>query len=236
MYFTEDKKKKAVQELKLMLECGEQAGIGHAMFIGFGLLLGIVREKDFIPHDNDMDMCINSDLITADQEFKYYKNLKEKRLFLAREKKTFRWDPNGFRISSVLPGNSNEPCRFTWFSLRMREGHPKCCNWFWFKWNGYYWHSKGHKWVTPRKFDKEKYGYRIGDAAIMKGIPESYLSDFAEVDFHGLKVQIPAKYGSCLDFWYPGWWLPKTGGASSKKIIAVIDTWKSRKKWKVSII
>jgi hypothetical protein len=104
-----------------------------------------------------------------------------------------------------------------------------------FKWNGFYWHSKGGRWVSRRKFDNREFPYVPSDDAIMKGIPQQYLDRLAEAKFHGIKVQFPAKIGTCADFWYPGWWLPKEGGASKKRVVCVVRDWKDEKTWKTVI-
>jgi hypothetical protein len=67
----------------------------------------------------------------------------------------------------------------------------------------------------------------------MKGIPQAYLEEFRETKFHGINLQFPANIGTCADFWYPGWWLPKTGHSSHKQIICIVRKWRDEKTWKI---
>lgn len=235
MPIDEEKKKYALEDLKDIYSCAKEAGIEDAVFVGFGLLLGIVREGDFIKHDNDIDMCVRADLITPTQELNYYNYLHEKGLFFSRDHKSFRRVEKGFGINKIVPGSSNEQVRFTWFSLRKRINHLKFCHWFFFPWNGYQWHSKSGKWITPRKFDPKLWNYKRTDEAMMKGIPANYIEKLTKYKFHGIKINVPLMVGSCLDFWYPGWLIPRNGGASAKKIGCIVGDWKDKTTWKVQI-
>ena len=69
------RKKLAVEELRTIHECAEKAGIRDALYVNFGLLLGIIREGDFIAWDTDVDMCLKQELITPEQEIKYFQLL-----------------------------------------------------------------------------------------------------------------------------------------------------------------
>ena len=235
-YFNEDRKRAAIEDLAMFQECARRAGIDHAMFVGFGLLLGLVREGDFIKHDNDIDICFRSDLIQPKQELEYYKQIKSVIGWPpARFRHSTRKTQEGFTLSSFLPGRANDLVRFTWMSFRKRTGRSKFCNWFWFPWNGYMWHTKAGKWVTPRKFDPHVINYEKGDDGIMLGIPQEYLDGFSEVKFRGLTLQVPKNTGSCLDFWYPGWLVPKQGGASNRKIICIVKNWLDTRTWRTMV-
>ncbi len=215
-YFNEERKKWAMDDLHTIHECADRAEIRHALFVGFGLCLGIVRERDFIGHDNDIDMCVLSERIEKEQEEAYFNYLVEKDMFYARMRVTRR----------------DDTCRFTWFSLRKRSDHSKFCHWFFFPWSGYYWHTKAGLWVTNKKFDT-KYKFNQEYDALMKGVPQEYIPGLTAIDFNGLAMQVPEKTGACLDFWYPGWYLPKKGGASAKKIVATVKDWHDKRTWKV---
>ena len=187
-YFDTENKRKAAEVLGEIHECAEKAGIRRALFVGFGLLLGIVRERDFIGHDNDVDMCVRSDLVQPDQELDYYRRLREAGLFFARRRWAFRNDRNGFNqgkvqpsLSDSLPGSTAANVRFAWFSLRKRKDYCKFCHWFFFPWNGYQWHTKGNMWVSRRKFDPGKFGYDASYDAIMKGIPAEFVEKLIKV-------------------------------------------------------
>ena len=217
MYFDSKRKRYAIDDLSIIHECAGKAGIREHLFVNFGLLLGIVREQDFIAHDDDIDMCVMAHKISKDQESNYVEYLKEKGMCAARWKSNTRSDTG----------------RHTWFGIRRQHDHCKFCHWFMFPWNGYFWHSKGGLWVTNRKFNKENWKYKDTDNAIMKGIPLEYLDELIDVDFRGLKIKIPKRFGSCLDFMYPGWRIPRKGGASSKTIIAIVPQWDNQRTWKI---
>jgi len=244
--YTHKKRVLALEELEKMLYCGEQAGIRHAMFMGFGVMLGQIMlfdpkkgQGDFIPEDDDMDMCIDADRITPEQEAEYFRQLEKNGLFDGgRRKFSFKDDDNGFDSGLVHEKHGTVPqtgrkVRFTWISLKHKHAGVKSCNWFFFKWGGYYWHSKGGRWVSQGKFDKHVYPWVPGDDGIMKGIPQAYLEEFRETKFHGINLQFPANIGTCADFWYPGWWLPKTGHSSHKQIICIVRKWRDEKTWKI---
>lgn len=233
MYFTEEKKIKALEEIRIIYKCAKEAGIEKAVFVGFGLLLGIVRESDFIKHDDDVDMCVRSDLITAEQELKYYNLLLKNGMFGARRRLSFRETSNGFKYNQVVAGVNTKEVRFTWFSLRKKVGYPKFCHWFFFPWNGYYWHTKSGKWVNRRKFNFVQWDITpSGMVAVMKGIPaDCFDGSMEKIRFYGIDINIPAKYGTCLDFWYPGWRIPKKGGASAKNVVCTVNNWHDQTSW-----
>jgi len=235
-YMDFKRKKKAVETLKIIHECADGAGIRHALFVNFGLLLGIIRHGSFIPWDTDIDMCVKRDQITPEQEVKYFNLIKESGLFKARKKWSTVKDKNGYEESAVVKGGSSEKVRLTWFSLRKEEGYPKFCHWLMFPWNNMYWHTKAGKWVTPSKFDPVVFNYNQGFEAIMKGVPEKYLTELMTIKFYGIDVQIPTKYGSCLDFLYPGWMIPQHRGSSAKKIVCVAQKFDDIRTWKTLIL
>lgn len=218
-FFEGDVKRKAIQDIRTVYSCAEAAGIREHLFVCFGLLLGIVREKDFIENDDDIDMGIISERITREQEKKYFQNLVDAEMFFARRRIEKRDDID----------------RFTWFSLRKRNNRAKFCHWFWIKHAGYYWHTKAGKWVNRGKFAGiDDVEFRENDNAVMKGIPIGHMNEFQEIDFHGIKVNVPVLCGTCCDFWYPGWLTP-CRSKSAKAILCVVPKWEDTDKWKVII-
>lgn len=236
--FTDYKKKTAIDELSKIIWAAKEARIDQHMFMGFGVMLGYLMFGDFIPEDDDMDVCFDADQITAEQELAYYTNLHLAGVYPGyRRRRAVRYDNDGFDIGMLGKRQKEvgEKIRFLWLSMRHRIDGVKCCNWFMFRHNGFMWHSKGRHWVKNRKFDQKVWDYETKDASIMKGIPENLLDRFEEVSFHGLKIRVPYKIGSCADYWYPGWWPHKSGGASKKKVICIVKNWLDKNTWKVAV-
>lgn len=209
------------------------AGIYQNWFIFFGTLLGAVRPSmrhlgeetyfanGIIEHDDDIDIGVFSEGITKKQEDRYLEELDKRKLFRVREKHQVRKD-NG---------------RHLWCTLR-RETPPigtKCCHWFFFEHNGLMWHSKGRSWLNEAKFPPRKYPHTSEDDAIAKGIPAKYLprGKLVEVEFEGGTYNVPVLAGHCVDYLYPGWMVPRKGGASKAQYIMKIGSWKDRNTWKI---
>jgi hypothetical protein len=95
-----------------------------------------------------------------------------------------------------------------------KQGY-KCCHWFMFEHKGYMWHHKGNN-------------------ARIKGIPSLYLQQGEEIEFLGQKVHIPKCPGSCLDYWYPDWIIPRKGG-NSYGIDLIVKDWSNKSKWMIKI-
>jgi hypothetical protein len=218
-----DKKRTAngIELINQMYACAKKAKIDHAMFIGFGTALGLVRHGGFIPSDRDMDMCIVADWITVEQALEYVRICKESGLG------EHRWVTPQCREDTGMP---------LWFSLGPKnpvsESGIKSCNWFWFSHGGYWWHSKGGMWVSPTKFSKKKTQYNPTDAAIAKGIPASCLTSLVDASFLGAPVKAPDCLGACLDHWYPCWPAPHEG-ASAHEWVMVIEKWEEENTWRI---
>lgn len=217
-YFNFDRKRKATEDIKTCYACAEKAGIKDNLFILFGVLLGIVREGDFLGSDDDVDMCIKSDGLTKEQIEKYMQYLTEAHMFEARKKVSRRRD-------TLMP---------TWFTLRKAEKRAKFCHWVGFEFQNFFWWSKSGRWVTPRKFDLQRWGYDETTEGLALGIPADYVKKLMWIDFRGVKVQIPEKYGHALDWFYPGWVVPAKG-SSRKQVVLVIKEWANQRTWKVKM-
>jgi hypothetical protein len=222
LFFDEARTKNGVELLSQLYECGLKAGIADAMFIGYGTALGAVRHGGFIPNDRDMDMCILADRITKENALAYVEECKAAKLG------EYRWRTPMVRSDTGMP---------LWFSLGPKnpvsDNGVKCCQWFWFKYGGYYWHSKGGLWVSPSKFNPHKTNYAPTDAAIAKGVPADCVDNLIEFPFLGLPVLLPQTTGACLDCWYPGWPVPREG-ASAHTHILVVGDWNDEKTWRIS--
>ena len=207
------KKEKVIDIVGKLMQCAKKAGIYQHTFIGYGTLLGKVREDRPIKHDKDADVCILADRCTREQEEAYYLECERIGLFNARRRVKKRGD-NG---------------RFLWFSVREYKGGCKCCNWFQQRYNGYYWHSKPDTWVWKIGNNlKPPPEHAVG---IMKGVKEGLYDELIEVDFCGIKVNIPKRYGTILDVLYRNWAIPKKGGASLDEMLLIIKNWNNEKSW-----
>jgi hypothetical protein len=193
-------KSNAAKQLARQIECAKEVGIYDAMFLAFGALLGYVREGDMIEGDDDLDVGFISEMITADQEKAYVESVGKPCKAFPGKNGLFEYR----RIVSYREDNG----RLFWLSLR---GAPsdlcfKCCHWFFWKDKGYAWHSKGRD-------------------SLVKGIPAPYLEIGPEVEFLGVKIHIPKRTGSVLDFWYTDWMTKRLGGNSARKILMKEMDW-----------
>jgi len=216
--------KSAQEILPILKRCAVDAGIYHAWFLAYGTTLGSCREYQHsvgkllpIPHDDDLDVGIQSWLVTKEQEDKYFDNLKAAGMFKHRERHAYRPDNN----------------RHLWFSLRKTKDGCKCCNWFMFKWNNFVWHCKGKLWVTEDKFDKRKWRFTGNEEAICKGVPAYLLDKLIEIEYRGETYHVPFLAGSCCDEWYPGWNVPRKGGASKKHYVLLIPKFAEPNRWRI---
>ena len=217
-YFNYDRKRWAIEDIVTCYECAEKAGFKDKLFINFGLLLGIVRENDFIANDDDVDMSVLSDDITIEQQKEYINLLDKKGMFFARKRMVRRKD-NGKAL---------------WFTLRRQEHRAKFCHWFGFTWQDIWWWSKGGRWVRPNKFNVQRWNYDSQDEGIALGIPANIITELMWIKFKDIKVRIPVKFGSVLDWEYPGWPVPQ-GGSSRKNIVCVIPKWENPRSWRVKL-
>lgn len=217
-YFNYDRKRWAIEDIVTCYECAEKAGFKDKLFINFGLLLGIIREYDFIANDDDVDMSVLSDDITVDQQNEYINLLDKNGMFFARKKMAYRKD-NG---------------RVVWFTLRRQERRAKFCHWFGFTWQNIWWWSKGSRWVRPSKFNVDRWNYDLHDEGIALGVPADIITELMWIKFKDIKVRIPVKFGSVLDWEYPGWPVPQ-GGSSRKNIVCIIPKWDNPHSWRVKL-
>ena len=229
-WFTTERKERAYELMKIMLDCGERAGIRDTIWLGFGGLLGYVVCGDFLPHDNDIDMCIDTERTTPEKIAKYLVEIRKP--FKIGDKHF----PHGlgekmYRTANVREDNGNP----LWISIGHRsienDNGVKSCNWFMFEHSNHYWHSKGNRWVQCGTFGNVQINSR--NKAVCLGQPSGTLDGFEQVDFHGVVVNMPKNAGTCLDWWYPGWF-PGGKGSSMKRRILCIGDWNSKSNWRMS--
>jgi len=196
---------KTADQFARQVQCAKEAGIYHATMLGFGALLGLVREGTLMDHDNDMDLIIDSRQITKEREYRFVKLMEDNGLFKFRRRIQLNYATQ----------------RHFWCSIRAFPDHVshKCCNWFFFCAKGYAWHHKG---TSGGKMSK------------VKGMPEALLEVGPKVEFLGTKIHIPRYIGGCLDWWYPDW-MVKRSGSSNPRVLMKVKDWAKTGSWKVKI-
>lgn len=219
----------ALRQMWKVQWCAEQAGIADKTFLSYGTLLGITRNGYLLPWDSDVDFSILADQITAEQELDFYKFLNMKRVFPGEKDPVWLFE---YRRSMQYRKDTGRPVHI---SLKSERNGTKCCIWYQYAWNGFYWHSKSGNWLG-------KIGLRLGliqskaqAEAIAKGIPEHLFAEMIPIDFEGYRYNIPLWYGTCLDYWYPGWAIPKAKGASKCEYLCIIPKWSDPKHWKMVV-
>jgi hypothetical protein len=228
-WFTPERKHNGYELLSIMLDCGERAGIRDSMWLGFGNMFGYVVCGDFLPHDTDLDLCIDQETSTYEGDMKYLEEI-QKPFKIGNQNFPHGLTEKMYRFSNKRD-DTNRPL---WISIGHRsienDNGVKSCNWWFFKHSNYYWHSKGDRWVQPGKFSNEQINRT--EKAIALGQPAGMLDEFIEVDFNGVAVNMPVKAGTCLDWWYPGW-KPGLPGSSAKKVLLAIPNWNKKVGWRI---
>ena len=211
----------ATRQLFKIFDCGKRAGIEHAMYINFGTLLGCVRDRGLIPWDDDTDVSVRSDWITAEQESAFYTELCKNDLFRYRRRRVTR----------------NDTGRALWWSLRSELHGTKSCIWFTFKWREHVYHCKGHRWLNkignkPEVMEIMPRNTHLRDySTIMKGNTAECFEKLRDVKFLGGRFNIPIGAGQLLDEYYPNWGVPKQGGASSRYRLVLVADWARENSW-----
>lgn len=209
-FFTTERRQNAIDVIGKMHECGTRAGIRDRMFIGFGGCLGYALIQGILPNDDDIDMCILADDLPQDQRHQYLMECK-----------------NAGLCENRMRGPISIDGKYCWFSIGPKspftENGVKACNWFWFKHGGFWWHSKGSKWIGRRELSATD--------ITAKGIPETvFKGGLKKVIFNGIEVQIPDPLGSVLDWWYPGW-VTRKKEASAISVVLNIPDQMDKRKW-----
>lgn len=209
IFFDAERRKNGHEFIAKMLECGKRAGIADKMFLGFGNVLGYVICGDFLPKDDDIDMCILADDIPQDQRHQYLMECK-----------------NAGLCENRMHGPTMIEDKYSWFSIGPKspftEHGVKACNWFWFSHGGLFWHSKGTMWIGRSNLNNTH--------PTAKGIPSDvFTGELNKVNFGGVEVQITKNVGRCLDYWYPGFVTRKKGASEIKSVMVMPSN--DRKDW-----
>lgn len=193
-WMTGERKREAIEELGIIIECAKKAGVYEKMFLAFGALLGYAIKGDMLENDDDID--VNFLPLTEDEVMGYLVELK-----------------NAGMTSSRMKGPETVNGKTMWFSVGRKsisDGGVKCCNWMWFNHGGYWWHSKGNGWLE-----------KTCSSPTGKGIPESIFDgSLKKISFCGHEINAPDNIGGCLDWWYPGWILREQ--CSSRRAVELV--------------
>lgn len=208
VFFNGKRKANGYELMRKMLECGERAGIRDQMFMAFGNLLGYVLFNDFLPNDDDIDMNIMP--VPQAKRHQYLMECRAAGI-------------TGKRLRGPVHINKE----YCWFSIgekSIRHQHGvKSCNWFWFPHGGYWWHSKGEKWINRQSLHA---GHKTA-----KGIPNSVFDGtLTDIEFHGIPIKAPRNIGRCLDAWYGNWIEPR-GGSSAIDTVLVMPKEHDKHTW-----
>lgn len=207
-FFTRARCKEAHEQIAIMLDCADKAGIRDKMFLGFGGVLGYAWASNFMPKDDDIDICFLP--VDEDKKIVYLNECKKAGLCEKR-----------FMGPEKVGSNT------VWFSLGRKcvytQNGVKACHWFWFEHGGYWWHSKGNSWMGKDE--------RYKNYPTAKGIPSSvFQGKIREVEFGGNRINIPVNVGRCLDWWYPEWLFRKQCCSAPSAILVMPDA-NNKSKW-----
>jgi hypothetical protein len=210
-FFTPSRRQNGYDFIGAMLECGKKVGIADRMFLGFGNVLGYALRHDFMPNDDDIDMCLMADSISQEQRHRYLLECKAAGLTEDR-----------------MRGPALVDSKYSWFSIGplspYHKNGVKSCNWFWFEHGGYLWHSKGSQWIGRAGLDK------VSPTA--KGIPASlFKGGFKMVKFGSVDVQVPKNIGKILDYWYKPWLIRKKEASAITTVLTMPSN--DKKTWHI---
>ena len=177
--------KYGLEALKLFDKCMNENG--HKYSLAFGTLLGAIREHDFIPHDNDIDLAMWIDDYTPkliDDLGRY--GIKHKYAYTIEDGKIGKED------TFIYKGVQLD----IFYFYKDAEGQVYC--------NDFITHSDS----TCKKDAIRKHG-----GLLPRKLYLPLGDDLQTVDFKGLKLSIPSNYHELLSFRYgenymtpiPGW-------------------------------
>ena len=122
---------------------------------------------------------------------------------------------NGFVESQkIINSITREPL---FISYETRSGNHVDI-FFWKKFNDMYWHTYDYNMERPEFGIPKQYVFKGTPAHMFAGDPVKFkwfdlISD----------IKIPLKYGTLLDYWYPGWVKPDPDFGQSRGVIRKID-------------
>lgn len=177
--------KYGMEALEVFNKCMNENG--HKYSLAFGTLLGAVREHDFIPHDNDIDLAMWIDDYTPKliEDLERY-GIKHKYAYTIEDGKIGKEDT--FEYKGVQLD--------IFYFYKEADGKAYCNDFIYFPG------------TTSKKDSIKKYG-----GMLPRKLYLPLGDDLQTVDFKGLQLSIPSNYHELLSFRYgenymtpiPGW-------------------------------
>jgi len=84
---------------------------------------------------------------------------------------------------------------------------------FWIKSGNNYWHTYDRKLEFPKNGIPSEYYFKATPALAFKGEPYRYVWEEIAVP-----INVPRLYGTLLDIWYPGWFIPDRNFGQSRAV------------------
>ena len=169
-------------------------------FLSFGTLLYFIRDKNMgVPFEQDFDVSV---LGPCD----------EKRIINFMGQWSFEV------CNRILNDRTKEPLQLVFKSKSI----PFCIDiFFWKKHNDYWWHAYDYYGEHPKSGIPKKY--------VFKGTPKRFFKGevwkYNWTDLTG-NLNFPNLYGTLLDYWYPGWFVPDKNFGQSKGTTVKVKTCK----------
>jgi len=159
-------------------------------FISFGSLLYFIRDRNMgVNFEQDFDVSVLG-------ECDYNRVIE----FMGQ------WS---FEVKRrILDDQTKEPLQLV---FKSKSIHFVIDVYFWRKYNGYWWHTYDYYGEHPKNGKPSKYVFKGTPKDAMSGEPWKYNWEEITGD-----INFPKNYGTLLDIWYPGWFVPDANFGQSK--------------------
>jgi hypothetical protein len=196
---TEDEEIRLINHAQFAMESSVKDG-PNSWFVAFGALLYFIRDKRMNkPFATDLDICVPGEMVDASAMVKAFEQCK-------------------FKVEKHITIDDGKTLQVTFRKMHV----PTDVDVFILhKRNGMYWHSGALNLEQTKDGTLPQYTF--------KGIPCELIGETVKYKWNSRieKVQFPAKYGSLLDTWYPGWYIPDSKfGQSRAPVVKVVKSMK----------